>query len=183
MCIINELFPFLLVETWTVSSPVWALGLFKPSTFCCFYPQLLSHGSERQSLIVVFSHRDQNSTWLWGTSALPPPPVLSAALPNLAILASLNMITPRLIKTAVFFVPASLFYGVETASWQYVQADVGFASLVLLFSGIKFCAACCPGSENNWLIYSVSFLAVTPSWLESMINVFSVPKSATILTV
>ena len=130
-----------------------------------------------------FSHRDQNSTWLWGTSALPPPPVLSAALPNLAILASPNMITPRLIKTAVFFVPASLFYGVETASWQYVQADVGFASLVLLFSGIKFCAACCPGSENNWLIYSVSFLAVTPSWLESMINVFSVPKSATILTV
>lgn len=61
---------------------------------------------------------------------------------------------------------------------------MGLGSFVSLFSRIRSCDACCPMSEKKIVSCILSsFLAVTPSQLESMINVISVPKSPTILTV
>lgn len=57
---------------------------------------------------------------------------------------------------------------------------MGLISLVSLCLGTKSYTACGPGSENGHFTYSE---AVTPVWLQSVIDVGLGPTSATLLTV
>lgn len=164
-----ELFPHLLVETCTIPSPVWALELLRPTPFRCFSSQLE----------VLSSHMDQNSLWLQGTSMLSPCP-RCVVLSNLAILASLtaDLCPSTQCHCRPLWIPPSLCYGLENASCQWIQAIIALTWLVSPFSGIKFCVACCPISENSCFTSSVWFSSYYSIMAGIMINVMYLPKFA-----